>query len=106
MSKQFCVSEVEARQKWCPFAQTAFSWSERPVLLGNQIGEPQVVAVSANRAPGMADPCNCLGSDCMAWRWVETHVQGPMKDDGSLGDMVASGDTHGVCGLAGPPSHF
>ena len=49
-----------------------------------------------------SDPSTaCLGSGCMAWRWVETHVSGPMKDDGAPGDLVPSSDTHGYCGLGG-----
>lgn len=40
----------------------------------------------------------CMVDRCMAWRWVETHI----KDN--AGDLtVLSGDTHGYCGLAGPP---
>ena len=40
----------------------------------------------------------CRGARCMAWRWVRTHINNP---DG--GDMIPSEDTHGFCGLAGPP---
>jgi hypothetical protein len=36
----------------------------------------------------------CVGAECMAWRWVETHIK---KD----GKAQLSGDTHGYCGLAG-----
>lgn len=43
-------------------------------------------------------PWGCRGSDCMAWRYVWTNI-----DDGAGGTMP-SGDTHGYCGLAGPPS--
>jgi hypothetical protein len=39
----------------------------------------------------------CQGSRCMAWRWVETHI-----NDGQ-GGMKPSSDTHGYCGLAGKP---
>ena len=39
----------------------------------------------------------CMGSLCMAWRWIKTNV--PDKD----GDLVVSGDTHGYCGVAGKP---
>lgn len=69
MSIQFCVSEVEAKSKLC-------------CLTGQ----------SDN------DQC-CVGSGCMAWRWVETHI-----DNGEgRGELVPSTDTHGYCGLAGPP---
>lgn len=42
----------------------------------------------------------CIGSRCMAWRWVETHINNP---DAPEGDLITSGDTHGYCGLAGEP---
>lgn len=67
------MTEDEAKQKWCPFARTAFSWTERPVLKqcgpGAMMGEAVLATATVNRAPSMADPCNCLASGCMAWRW-------------------------------------
>jgi hypothetical protein len=66
---QFCHSEKEARGKICPAL---------PLDQG---------------APAM-----CFASDCMAWRWVMTHIRN--EETGDL-DMP-SGDTHGYCGLAGP----
>lgn len=50
--------------------------------------------------PTVADsigPFSCVGASCMAWRYVWTTI-----DDGK-GELVASGDTHGYCGLAGRP---
>ncbi len=44
---------------------------------------------------GLAD--TCLGSMCMAWRWVETNISS------EPGELYPSRDTHGYCGLAGPP---
>jgi hypothetical protein len=46
-------------------------------------------------ARALKDPC--IGSRCMAWRWVETNVS-----DGR-GGLKPSTDTHGYCGLAGKP---
>jgi hypothetical protein len=47
-------------------------------------------------APSRSD--KCISFSCMAWRWVETYI----KDEN--GDLnVLSGDTHGICGLAGDP---
>lgn len=43
----------------------------------------------------------CMGSGCMMWRWVVTHVKNP---DAPEGDLISSDDTHGVCGLAGYPA--
>lgn len=64
---QFCVFEITAKTKVCH----------------RTIGTPSI-------GP-------CVGSNCMAWRWVETNIA---DDDGNL--TVKSGDTHGYCGLAGP----
>lgn len=45
-----------------------------------------------------ADPdYRCVASGCMAWRWVITHINNPGEP------LFPSGDTHGYCGLAGPP---
>lgn len=48
--------------------------------------------------PGSGGSC-CLGSRCMAWRWVETYIKNPA----GTSDLIRSGDTHGYCGLAGKP---
>lgn len=40
----------------------------------------------------------CVGSMCMAWRWVETHIA-----DDAGNPTILSCDTHGYCGLAGAP---
>lgn len=40
----------------------------------------------------------CVGNECMAWRWFETHIRTP---DGT--DTVLDGTTYGFCGLAGQP---
>ena len=73
MAIQVCISEVDARKKWCPFAAN----------------EAEPVAPSLTR---------CLGSGCMAWRWVFTHINDPNNPSG---DLIESSDTHGYCGLAG-----
>ena len=65
----------EAIDKWCPHA--------RPGM---------------RDAPGMPD-VNCLASDCMAWRWVRTHVA---KDNHPT--LSATEDKYGYCGLAGDPA--
>lgn len=96
MPIQISHSEVDARAKWCPFARA--HWS---------VGEGQPAEYQGNRffkEDGVTPDTgvSCLGSGCMAWRWVETHVPGPMKDDGAA-DLVPSSNTHGYCGLAGDP---
>ena len=42
----------------------------------------------------------CDGADCMAWRWVETHIR---SSDERENDLVPSDDTHGFCGMACTP---
>ena len=64
----------EALDKWCPFARS-----------------------ETRSAPAIPD-VTCLGSDCMAWRWVRTHVKNEAGDD-----TVATTDQYGYCGLAGDP---
>ena len=71
------MTEDEARQKWCPFV--------REVICGQseRLG-------SYNRFEGTQAGCNCIASDCMAWRLAEYEL----KDDGHE-------EAHGFCGLAG-----
>jgi hypothetical protein len=69
MSIQFCTAETDAKAILCP---------------------------AAMNIPN--SPFTCVGSRCMAWRWVKTHI-----NDGHGGPMVESTDTHGYCGLAGKP---
>ena len=54
------MTEDEARQKWCPFV--------REVICGQseRLG-------SYNRFEGTQAGCNCIASDCMAFRWVPEH---------------------------------
>ncbi len=82
---RFCVSALDARTKWCPFV--------RAMNFQPQEGENPPV----NRS---ASDFNCIADACMAWRWVETHINNP---DAPHGDLIPSGDTHGYCGLAGDP---
>ena len=65
---KICVSEKEARSKTCPLSMSA----PRGEL--------------------------CIGSECMAWRWVRTHI-----NDAPGEPMYESDNTHGYCGLAGLP---
>lgn len=63
--------EEDARRCWCPFARSYTTTEE---------GDP----VTFNRTwQGVPKATNCLGSQCMAWRW--------------------HGPSVGTCGLAGSP---
>lgn len=65
----FCISEKDAHKKRCP-APMGTMHDER----------------TQN---------HCIGDECMAWRWVQTHI---LKD----GVTQLSSNTHGYCGFAGP----
>ena len=67
MAYEFCLSETDAKTKTCPMTMDL-----KPT------------------------PLLCVGSQCMAWRWVEQYITVD-------GQSVLSGDTHGYCGMAGPP---
>lgn len=82
--RQVSHSVLDAKTKWCPFAR-----------VGTESG--------VNRSPRTNDfgsdaVAKCLASDCMAWRWVETHINDPAGSG-----MIITGDTYGFCGLAGQP---
>jgi hypothetical protein len=81
----FCISEEDAKTKWCPFARASNNSDDisGTTINRNFKGKPDI-------------DCACLASGCMAWRWVDTHIK---DDSGNL--TVLSGDTHGYCGLAG-----
>lgn len=87
------VTEEEAKTKWCRHARHAEvgggawnrgNWEDGDVLNTNHNGGRYA--------------CTCLGSQCMAWRWVG----GWSRDDrsGANGPVVPS---KGYCGDAGAP---
>jgi hypothetical protein len=69
------LTEKEAAMRWCPFTRT---YAEPGHL------EVGAIATAVNRGPTY-DPCRCLGSGCMAWRWSDA--------DSAFGKV-------GECGLA------
>jgi hypothetical protein len=80
------MTETEATKLWCPFARVLLPINQS----GNRIStfHLEMVRKSGNARDlahyeqQLAD-CNCIGSKCMGWRWV----------DGSTG----------YCGMAGRP---
>lgn len=75
---KFCISETEAKEKICHR-----SIGVRPVYHptdGQQIRD--------------GGPWGCIGSECMAWRWVRTNI-----NDNPGQPLYESDDTHGYCGL-------
>lgn len=90
------ITEKEARTKWCPFARVSM-WFE---IAKKTVGAEQLAqrfAVSVNRAPetvsGISEQCKCVGSECMAWRFLEKTTNDGEPDENSVG----------FCGLAGKP---
>lgn len=74
---QITISDVAARTKWCPFVRHS-----RKIGGGTNRSAPN--------GETQVEPYNsCLGSHCMAWRFV---------GDGPLDDPA-----FGYCGLAGKP---
>lgn len=90
MMKRFCVSEAKALTKWCPKATG--HWD------GGGEAQFQTNRYFLEDGKSLDQSVSCLGSRCMAWRWVETHIP---DDKGDLN--ILSEDTHGYCGLAGDP---
>jgi hypothetical protein len=91
------LTENEATQKWCPFSRALL------VHVEDDEGEPfdeqdpvhnRLVVEGVNDQGFSPDEeldqgKTCLGSRCMAWRWVRRSEDGEMV---------------GYCGLAGTPS--
>ena len=50
----------------------------------------------------------CVGAECMAWRWYETHVRNGEQAQPNaaygLNELLSNGETYGFCGLAGDPT--
>lgn len=84
------MTEQEAKEKWCPMARVANALHPN--------GSTAIAGFTvANRSSGVGDvPVNsmCLGSSCMAWRWINDPA-GPQPPDGPESDY------RGYCGLAG-----
>lgn len=80
--------EQEAKKCWCPYAKS------RVITMGLEIvefGKPDVT---------------CVGSACMAWRWVKTDSDykfGPADDEGKIKVLDSPITKYGYCGLAGKP---
>ena len=76
------VTEKEAETKWCPFGRIAH-------VNGSTCNSP------AHNDPDLMQ--TCIGSRCMAWRWIENpHETVPDNYGG-----VRFGNGTGYCALAG-----
>lgn len=108
------LTEEEAGTKWCPLNRSAIA-KRKPE------GHPGTIVsgyVAFNRAyvGGTTDEMcvgNCIGSDCMAWRWFDS-----VSDDGKVCHPKPSvhvrrdplpkeaplTDRRGFCGAFGAPT--
>lgn len=95
------LTEEEAKEKWCPFAQILGTLSK---------GEQNTIVAHGphNRGyqtgVGLAS-CHCIASGCMAWRWWETNVkdENALDNFGNKPGTRLDRRTYGSCGLAGRP---
>lgn len=76
------MTESEAEVRWCPFVR--MMKTEYPPEANAGVA---VCAAVNRRAGHSANNFNCIGSECMAWRWRTERPE----------------ETHGYCGLAGKP---
>jgi hypothetical protein len=90
-------SEVDAKTKWCPKAMAMREDASTSVGGVNRF----------NRQPDI--DCMCIGSACMAWRWVHTKVPVARSQESgwAIGLKAALMPTTfevGYCGAFGEPS--
>lgn len=89
------MTEQEAKAKWCPFARAQT--------------EDTPTAPAVNRTlHGQIDiGCHCIGSACMAWRWMAAGEYAiELAATKGLAEHFATRDgkqVGGYCGLAGKP---
>ena len=74
-------TEEEAKTKWCPFVRYSVENASKWKRAINRW-------VSVNDMQLNPEPCHCIASECMVWRW-DTDDGYPAKE--------------GYCGLAGKP---
>ena len=87
------VEEKKAGECWCPHVRHPGEEGgtfNRGFEAGNEINKGRT---SGNWS------CACIGSRCMAWRWIDEHT----AIDYSLPCENVLSTTHGYCGLAGRP---
>jgi hypothetical protein len=87
MSESNLLTQDEAENCWCPFARAYDSWDAGDGATATN--RPLAYHHSYSGDMQHRTNINCIGSNCMAWRWC--------------GENEAGEDV-GYCGLAGPPS--
>jgi hypothetical protein len=90
------MTEDEAKTKWCPMARVSLPHADECGWQG-----------PANRDPYKSSTyngANCIGSECMAWRWgerLESEREAYMR--GTDLRRTLQSTTDGYCGLVGKP---
>lgn len=105
------MTEEEAKTKWCPFSRVVETGpTGNHTLVRNRVTRvaSDGSAVSS-LAHGLAG-AQCLGSDCMAWRWGQKPNPSYTPQHGAMWPqphppvaMYIRDETTGGCGLAGKP---
>lgn len=96
------AKEEEAKTRWCPHARAVVSTVKQ---FNSVIGG----AVGNRTSDELEHPetLNCLGSECMAWRWAKMSPEGYVLVTGTkeAAQTLNGPDwkTGGYCGLAGRP---
>lgn len=80
------MTEEEAREAWCPFARVWATDAEGG-------GGDAAINRYGDTAKTLHPNAMCLGSDCMAWRWIDRDRDDPYERGPAR---------RGRCGLAGP----
>lgn len=83
------MKEDEAKTKWCPFARVCVLGPDDDSMIGFNRIQRNDEDVNEFQTNG---PMRCIGSACMAWRWLDTPKDEPFTIKPS-----------GYCGLAGKP---
>lgn len=93
------MTEDEAKSRWCPHARIVFDGVS---TVGNR--HPRS-AGSFEAEDLLLSPSRCIGSACMAWRWLERPAETVRPTPGAplAAKRVLVGGA-GFCGLAGAAS--
>lgn len=86
------MTEEEAKTKWCPFSR----------VVGREVDSNELSSASNRYAMTDYFPLgsHCIGSSCMAWRWVYSD---PNEAKTKGGILLPHSQWPGFCGLAGNP---
>ena len=79
------MTEQDAKTRWCPFARTVERNGQESSQPRNRAAD--TVEDEVAEVPNLVATL-CLGSACMAWRWLASETSRPRP---------------GFCGLAGKP---